>query len=186
MRVWKLSGVLAGVMVLAMGVTVAAQRAEPGTTQQRQPQAQPRQAQPHAGSQQARNEVCPADIQNLTVQTAEMDNGGALVFTTTERNAQQLRTRLTRFVEMHDQVQQQHGSQGMQHGSQGMQQPQQGMQQPQQGTQQPPQRGATGSQAQHQRRFADMQALIHQGRAEMIEIPNGAVLLFSTESRERV
>lgn len=189
MRVSKLSGVLAGVMVLAMGVTVAAQRSERGsTTRQSETQAQQqRQAQPRSGSQQARNEVCPADIQNLRVQTAQTENGGALVFTTSEANSRDLRQRLTRFIEVHDQMMQQQGSQGMQQGSQGMQQPPQ--QQRQAGAtgstgSQQRQAGATGSQ--EQRRFADMQALIHQGRAEMIEIPNGAVLLFSMESQDRV
>lgn len=189
MRVSKLSGVLAGVMVLAMGVTVAAQRSEPGSTtrQPSQTQAQQqRQAQPRSGSEQARNEVCPADIQHLRVQTAHTEQGGALVFTTNEANSRELRQRLTRFIQVHDQAMQQHqgSQQGMQQpGSQGMQQPGSQAQQ-QQHQQQQRQAGATGSQ--HQRRFADMQALIHQGRAEMIEIPNGAILLFSMDNRDRV
>nr|MDQ3037319.1 hypothetical protein [Myxococcota bacterium] len=48
-----------------------------------------------------------------------------------------------------------------------------------------PRAGATAGAAQGQR-FADAQALLHRGNVQMIEIPNGALLIFEVADRALV
>ncbi|UJR83543.1 hypothetical protein [Sandaracinus amylolyticus] len=197
MRVTKLSGVLAGVTVLAVGLTVSAQRGgtggttgtqQPGTTAQPQTGTTPQRGAAGGGTaEQMRNEVCPVGIRDMQVQTTNLEEGGTLVFTTSAANVTQLRDRLNRLVQMH---QQQMGQQQQQMGATGGTATQRGTTGTtgQMAQQQPPQQpGATGGTGmQQQRRFADPQALIHQGQIEMVEIPNGAVLLIQLPDQQRV
>ncbi|MDQ3035250.1 MAG: hypothetical protein M3Y87_22780, partial [Myxococcota bacterium] len=111
MRKQILGSALAGAMIVTTGLSVSAQRAEPRERPQRaQPTTPPQQRGDQA--QQMRNQVCPADIENLQVQAEELQDGGALVFTTDQQNVQMLRQRLTQFVQIHDQQLQQMGSPG--------------------------------------------------------------------------
>jgi TusA-related sulfurtransferase len=187
------SGVLAGALVVAGGVTVAAQGT--GTDRQRDTQRQQQQQQQQAGGDQAaRNEVCPVGIQGLRAQVSEAQDGAALVFTTeSQESVRELRQKLNSFVRMHEQQMQQQ-PRGAQAGAQQREGAQAGTQQrgAQAGTQQRGAQAGTqqreGAQAgtQQQRRFADPQAMIHQGQVQLIEIPNGAVLLVEMENRDRL
>lgn len=74
---------------------------EPGTTP-----GEP--SEPMAQTEQAN--MCPADIEGLNVRVTSIPSGGAMVFTAANEQVDELRTRLRRFAEMHQQERPQGGA----------------------------------------------------------------------------
>lgn len=128
-------------------------------------------------AQGAQNEVCPADLEGLTVQVTQIPRGGALVFTASRDEVDELRDRLHRLANIHHQRRGHMGTQGSMEGSMQQVRPSGGgATQRAEGEQVGTQGEHMGSREEHAR-FADEQALIHQAsEIRVIEIPRGARL----------